>query len=193
MLMCPLFPVPFHLPPHGCRLIVALPLVLLETVPTVRPHPSGTRLCRPAWWAWADPTLSWAKHAPSPHGHRDDPWSLLHRGASCGQKVVRASSSDCWVSLVTESWARLCYLAKHGGHSQKMPALAFHPLDPSAPPSWLPGPTLTHRQCLSPFQSAGLRHFPDPGLGFCGVPIIIHKNRRFALPLPALAAALWPD
>lgn len=77
MLMCPLFPVPLHLPPHGCWLLVALPLVLLEAVPTVRLLPSGTGLCRPTWWGWTDPTLSWAdptlsraKRAPNSHGHR---------------------------------------------------------------------------------------------------------------------------
>lgn len=58
MLTCPLVPVPLRLPPHGCWLIAALPLVLLEHLPTVRLHPSGTRLCRPAWWGWANPTLS---------------------------------------------------------------------------------------------------------------------------------------
>lgn len=70
MLMCHLFPVPLHLPPHGCWLLVALPLVLLEAVPTVRLLPSGTGLCRPTWWGWADPTLSWAKRATNPHRHR---------------------------------------------------------------------------------------------------------------------------
>lgn len=58
MLICLLFPVPLHLPPHGCWFIVALPLVLLERLPTVRLHPGGTWLCRPAWCGWANPTLS---------------------------------------------------------------------------------------------------------------------------------------
>lgn len=39
ILLCPFFPVPLHLPPHGCWLIVALPLVLLGHLPTVRLHP----------------------------------------------------------------------------------------------------------------------------------------------------------
>lgn len=39
--------------------------------------------------------------------------------------VVRTSSSECWVSLAPESWARLCYLAKHGSPSQEMLAAAF--------------------------------------------------------------------
>lgn len=110
--------------------------------------------------------------------------------------LVRDSSLGCWVSLATKSWAKPGNLAKQGSHSQEVLASAFYPLDPSAPNSMLPrstgsGPSPT--DFLPPSQSAGLHHFSDPGLGFCGSPIFLDKDCGCALPLPALAAALWPD
>lgn len=110
--------------------------------------------------------------------------------------LLRDSSLGCWVSLATESWAKPGNLAKHSSHSQEVLASAFHPLGPSAPDSMLPGSTGSSpspTDILLPTQSAWLHHFSDPGLGFCGSPIFLHKDCGCALPLPALAAALWPD
>lgn len=115
----PLFPVPIHLPPSGRWLTVALPLVLLKHVPTVRLHPSRTH--RAGLLGGAGPILRCLELAILPvllgTGMTLGPSSRGQPAVARQLLLLRDSPLGCWVSLATESWARPCHRAKHGSHT----------------------------------------------------------------------------
>lgn len=86
MLICPLFPVPLYLPPHGCWLIVALPLVLLECLPTVRLYTPVESGCA-SLPSGVGPILHCLELTMLPILLGKE-MSLLQGGASCGQKAT---------------------------------------------------------------------------------------------------------